>query len=88
MLRLLTSVYGILTTIALLLGFVVAIVFITALLIGPNGGNSLALFAGEIMTWGIVLAAISLIAGLIYIYATGSHSLKMEKPAKPNESTE
>lgn len=88
MLRLLTSIYGILTTIALLLGFIVAIIFITALIIGPSLGSNLALFAGEIMTWGIVLAAISLIAGLAYIYATGSHSLRMEKPAKPEDNTD
>lgn len=87
MLRLLTSIYGILTTIALLLGFIVAIIFIAAIIIGPSLGSSLALFAGEIMTWGIVLAAISLIAGLVYIYATGAHSLKMEKPTKPEDST-
>lgn len=82
MLKLLTTVYGILTTIALALGLVVALVFLAALIAGDGDW---AILAGDIMIWGIVLAAIALAGGMIYIYATGSHSLMMESPSKKRE---
>ena len=45
---------------------------------------TLAVLAGDIMNWGIVLAAIAMAAGLVVIYATRAHSLMMEKP--PNDA--
>lgn len=85
MTKILTNLYGILTTIALTLGLIVAIIFFAALIIGSDTGTTWALVAGEIMTWGIMLAAVAMLAGIIYIYATREHSLMMEKPSKDNE---
>lgn len=82
MVRILTNIYGILTTVALAIGLVVAVIFFAALIAGQETGTSWALAAGEIMTWGIMLAAIATAAGLIYIYATGAHSLTMETKSK------
>lgn len=84
MLRFMTTIYGILTTIALFLGLIVAVIFIAAIIIGQEGW---ALLAADIMTWGIALAAIAMLAGMIFIYGTGSHDLKMEKPSQPDTTT-
>lgn len=86
MIRLLTSIYGILTTFALLLGLVVAIIFFGALIVGQDLGATWALIAGKVMTWGIMLAAIAMAAGLIYIYATRAHSLTIGTPSKGDDA--
>lgn len=84
--QLLTNIYGIVTAIAFSLGLVVAVIFVIALVIGQNQGETLALLAGDIMMWGIALAAIAVLAGLIYIYVDRSHSLMMDK--RPNGDDE
>ena len=83
--RFLTTVYGVVTAIAFSLGLVVAVLFVIALIVGQDLGETLALLAGDIMMWGIALAAIAVLAGLIYIYVTGSHSLVMEKSPKSDK---
>jgi hypothetical protein len=83
--RFLTTVYGIVTAIAFSLGLVVAVLFVVALIAGQDLGESLALLAGDIMMWGIALAAVAVLAGLTYIYLDGSHSLVMEKSPKGND---
>jgi len=77
--RFLTTVYGVVTTIAFSLGMVVAIIFAVALIVGSDLGETLALMAGDVMMWGIALAAVAVLAGLIFIYIDRSHSLMMEK---------
>lgn len=84
--QLLTNIYGIVTAIAFSLGLVVAVIFVIALVIGQNQGETLALLAGDIMMWGIALAAIAVLAGLIYIYVDRSHTLMMDK--RPNGGDE
>lgn len=79
MTRFLQQFYGVLALIALLLGLIVAVIFAAALIVGSDLGNAWAIFGGELMTWGIGIAAVAVLAGLIIIYANGSHSLKMEK---------
>lgn len=83
--RFLTALYGIVTAIAFSLGLVVAVIFVVALVIGQDLGETLALLAGDIMMWGIALAAVAVLAGLIYIYLDRSHSLLMEKPSNDSE---
>lgn len=80
--RIFASIYGILTFIALALGLLVAAVFTLAIIIGQEPGTVMALRSEEFMTWGIALAAVATAAGLVWVYATRSHSLKMEKPQK------
>lgn len=82
--RFLTTVYGIVTTIAFSLGLVVAVIFVVAIIVGQDLGETLALLAGDIMMWGIALAAIAVLAGLLYIYLYRPHSLVMEK--RPNNA--
>lgn len=83
--RLLVAIYGTVTAIAFSLGLVVALVFVVALLIGQDLGETLAVLAGDIMMWGIALAAIAVLAGLIFIYLYRSHSLVMEKPSNGDD---
>ena len=85
--RFLTTVYGIVTTVAFTLGFVVAVLFVVAIIVGQDLGTTLALLAGNIMNWGIALAAIAVLAGLVYIYLVGPHSLVMEKRPKTDDNT-
>lgn len=83
MINFLEKFYGVLALIALVLGLVVAVIFAAALIAGQGLGNDWATFGGEIMTWGIGIAAVAVLAGLVIIYATRSHSLKMEKSSEP-----
>ncbi|WP_368503269.1 hypothetical protein AB3N04_13535 [Alkalihalophilus sp. As8PL] len=59
------------------LGFFVALVFIVSLLIGGSAGESLAVLSGKMMTWGIRLATIATIAGILNIYLSKQHTLTM-----------
>lgn len=82
--RFLTTIYGVITTIAFSLGLVVAVLFVVAIIVGNELGETLALLAGDIMMWGIALAAVAVLAGLLYMYRVGAHSLVMEK--RPSQS--
>lgn len=75
--------YGWLASIALLLGFFVSLVFFAAIIVGGEVGNDMALFGRQAMQGGIVIAAIAVAGGLLWMYLTGNHSLTVEKPAKP-----
>ena len=86
MINFLKQFYGVLALIALILGFIVAVIFAGALIIGPDLGTDWAMAGGEIMSWGIAIAAVAVLAGLIIIYASGSHSLKMEKKPASEDS--
>ncbi|MCM3717651.1 hypothetical protein [Fictibacillus phosphorivorans] len=70
--------YTWLTLSTMLLGVVIAGMFGVSLLIGGSAGESLAVFSGKLMTWGIRLAAIATLAGLVHIYLSKKHSLTMD----------
>lgn len=86
MISFLKQFYGVLALIALVLGFIVAVIFAVALIAGPDLGTEWALAGGQIMSWGIAIAAVAVLAGLIIIYVSGSHSLKMEKKPESEDS--
>lgn len=86
MIAFLKQFYGVLALIALVLGFIVAVIFAGALIVGPDLGTDWALAGGEIMSWGIALAAVAVLIGLIIIYVTESHTLKMEKTPAAEDS--
>jgi uncharacterized integral membrane protein len=78
------TTYGWLATAALALGFLVALVFLIAVLVGGDTGVAMALFGGEVMEIGIIIATIAVAGGLIWMYVSGNHSLKWEKSTGPN----
>jgi membrane protein implicated in regulation of membrane protease activity len=89
------KLYTWITLIALSLGLLVALLFLTALIIGGSAGESLAVFSGDLMTWSIRLATIAVLAGIINIYASKRHTLTMDKdpdhqdePAEGEDKTE
>lgn len=53
--------------------------FAVALIVGSSLGETLALTAGDLMMWGIALASIGVLAGLIFICVDRSHSLITDK---------
>lgn len=72
------KVYTWLALITMALGVLVAFIFIVSLVIGGSTGESFAVFAGKIMTWGIRIAAVATLAGIINIYLKKEHTLKMD----------
>ena len=79
------NAYGWLATVALALGFVVALVFLIGIIVGGDTGNAIALFGGQVMEIGIIVATIAVAGGLIWIYVTRDHSLRWEKSTEPND---
>lgn len=78
------TTYGGLAAAALALGFFVSLVFLIAIIAGGDAGNAMALFGGQVMEIGIIIAAIAVAGGLIWMYVARDHSLKWGKSAKPN----
>jgi hypothetical protein len=72
------KIYTWLTLTTMLFGVVVAGIFGVSLLIGGSAGESMAVFSGKLMTWGIRLAAIATLAGLVHIYLSKKHTLTMD----------
>lgn len=70
------------------LGFIVSLMFILALILGGSAGESLALLSKEVMTWGIRLASISVLIGVVYIYISKEHSLTINSDKKELEDLE
>lgn len=73
--NLLEKVYTWLALLTLVLGIVVALMFAVTIVIGGVPGESIAILAGKIMTWGIKLAAVATLAGIIHIYLSKQHTL-------------
>ncbi|WP_164215280.1 hypothetical protein [Virgibacillus sp. YIM 98842] len=73
------KLYTWITLIALSLGLFVALLFLTALIIGGTTGENLAVVSGDLMTWSIRLATIAVLAGIINIYVSKRHTLTMDK---------
>lgn len=71
--------------ITLALGFVVAILFLIAIIIGGNQGELIAVFAGDVMNWCIKLAAIAVLFGIIDMYIRKEHSLTMKSEEKKDD---
>lgn len=72
------NIYTLITFITLLVGFVVALLFGVALIIGGPLATQLSVFAGDIMNWAIKLAALATAVGLIYIYFSKAHTLTLD----------
>lgn len=73
------KLYSWITLIALSLGLFVALLFLTAIIIGGTTGENLAVVSGDLMTWSIRLAALAVLAGIINIYISKRHTLIMDK---------
>ena len=70
--------YAVIALVTMALGFFVFLLFAFGLLVGGSLGETVAIWAGEAMKWGIRLAAIAVLAGLIYLYIKNKHSLTID----------
>lgn len=72
------AIFSIFIIIAILGGGVVFVMFIVALVIGGDIGASIAINAKDtVMPYFIRSASIAVLAGLIFSYGTGRHSLSL-----------
>ncbi|SFE60177.1 hypothetical protein [Alteribacillus iranensis] len=78
--------YGMIALVTLLLGLVVSLTFALSLVIGGSTGESLAVIAGNAMSWGIRLATVATLIGIAHIYVTRNHSLSLEKNESVNNT--
>lgn len=76
--KLFEGLYTFITFITLCVGFIVALLFFFGIIIGGAIGTSLALFAGKIISWAIVLAALAVLVGIIHMYITKEHTLTID----------
>lgn len=73
------SVFSIFIMIAIAGGGVIFAMFLVAIIIGGEVGNTLALSAkSTVMPIFIRCAAVSMVGGLLKFYASGSHELTMD----------
>jgi len=71
------KIYTWLAILTMALGFLVAVAFAFSLIIGGSAGESLAVFSGKIMNWGIRIASIATLAGIVNIYLKKQHTLTL-----------
>ncbi|WP_070121775.1 hypothetical protein [Bacillus marinisedimentorum] len=79
------NLYGWIAFVTMTLGVGVAGMFGVSFLIGGSAGESIAILGGQIMTWGIRLAAIAMVAGLLYTYVKQEHSLTLKSESEAVE---
>lgn len=77
------TVYGWIALVTMALGFAVFLMFCLALIIGGEGGAAVATAAGTIMGWGIRIAAIAILIGLISVYLKKDHTLNIKTENRP-----
>ncbi len=71
------KVYTWLAILTMALGFIVAMAFTLSLIIGGSAGDSMAVLSGNTMKWGIRLASIATLAGIVNIYLKKQHTLTL-----------
>ncbi|MDN4526428.1 hypothetical protein [Fictibacillus fluitans] len=89
--KLMEKIYTWLAFATMLMGIVAAAMFILSLIVGGGFGESVSVFAGKFMTWGIRIAALAMVAGIVQIYANKQHTLTMnaentEEPEKQEKT--
>lgn len=75
------NIYCLLSIITMAMGVIVAMMFGFSIIMGGSYGESLAVFAGSIMNWGIRIAAIATLFGILNIYLSRQHTLTMDMEA-------
>ena len=85
MLTLTRNLFGVATTVALVLAFIVCLTFGAAVIVGGATGSALATTAGRAMEYGIYIAAAAMLIGVIDMYARGVHSLKADSATSEDD---
>ncbi|WP_044893086.1 hypothetical protein [Bacillus alveayuensis] len=71
--------YSFVAFLTMLIGFVVSLLFFLSFVIGGTLGNSMAIVAGNIMSFGIRLAAIAMVLGILQVYISKKHTLSLSE---------
>lgn len=71
------GVFGVLMMVAILIGAVVAVMFIVGFIAGGSLGQSASVWGDKLMAYGIQIAALGVLFGLINFYAFGQHQLTL-----------
>ncbi|MGI6778094.1 MAG: hypothetical protein ACOX7R_08780 [Acetivibrionales bacterium] len=79
------NIFGICLTIAVLIGAIVAVLFVIGFIAGGSVGESLAIFSKSIMYKAITLSAIGSLIGMLAFYIEGTHELKMDSSEEAEE---
>ncbi|WLR51039.1 hypothetical protein LC040_17795 [Bacillus tianshenii] len=84
----LENLYGWVAFLTMALGVLTAGLFAVSFVIGGGSGETIAVYAGQIMSWGIRLAAVAMIIGLVNTYVKKEHSLTLGSESKSAASEE
>jgi hypothetical protein len=76
-------VYAFIAFVTMALGFVVCLLFALGIMVGGPLGESVAVWAGQLMKWAIRVAAIAVFAGLLNMYLKKRHTLTIDDEKKP-----
>ena len=87
--RILTNIFGIFVSIAVLGGVIVFLTYLVGMIIGGELGANLMVTAWkEWVPYFIRSAAIAVLAGLILFYVTGKHTLSLKEEKKMKTPSE
>jgi len=70
-------VYALIAFVTMALGFVVCLLFAIGIIVGGPLGETVAVWAGQLMKWAIRIAAIAVFAGLLNLYLKKRHTLTL-----------
>ncbi|MGE7185494.1 hypothetical protein ACQKKK_16265 [Peribacillus sp. NPDC006672] len=74
----LQKAYAYTSFLTIALGFMVGLLYVVAFIVGGSAGEEISLFSQAAMTWGIRLASLAVLFGIVYIYISKEHSLTMD----------
>ncbi|GFZ86770.1 hypothetical protein GCM10010978_28330 [Compostibacillus humi] len=86
--KLLEKTYSFITLLSMFVGFIVAMMFLIGIVAGGSFGESLSVFAGNLMTWAIRLAALAILAGIFSIYLKKNHTLTITNESNATEKSD
>lgn len=75
---LLKSIFGICLAYSVLVGALVAAMYVIGFIIGGSAGQQLAIFGAKIMKYAITISAAGSVIGMGAFYIENSHELKMD----------
>lgn len=81
-------VYAFIAFVTMALGFVVCLLFVFGIIVGGPLGESVAVWAGQLMKWAIRVAAIAIFAGILNMYLKKRHTLTLSDEKRAEQARE
>lgn len=76
--KLIANLFGLLIFVSVGLGAVAFVMFVIALIVGGAGGAAISINAQKLITFGIQMASLGVLCGLLHIYLGGKHYLTLK----------